>query len=98
MALSNVKVRELCKEYKETAEAVKQAEDRKKALKEAILEEMGVRGVTILEAQEYTAILSTYEKESIGLKETLAEFGRDILEAKKLINKYPVETLKVTKK
>lgn len=86
------------KEYREKADKVKVLEAETKALKDAILTEMAVNGAQVLEAGDYVAVLSTHNRENLSLAETLKEFGRELLEAKKLLHTSPVNVLKVTKK
>ena len=96
--MDNATLNKTLAEYKKATDAKVKAETKAKALKGAIVEALELRGVTVAETEEYTAILSTYSRESIMLKETLEEFGREILESKKLLNTYPVEKLTVKKK
>lgn len=96
--MTNVELNKTLKNYQVVSEEVKALELKKEALKNAIKEVFEVRGVKKLETENYTAVLSEFTRESIMLKETLQEFGRDLLEAKNLINAYPVEVVKVTKK
>ena len=86
------------REYREKADRVKVLEAETKALKDAILTEMDVNGVKVLEAGDYIAVCSTHSRENLSLAEVLKEFGRDILEAKKLLHSSPVNVLKVSKK
>lgn len=88
---------ETMKAYREAAAEVTALEKKKGALKDTILEEMEARGVKTLVAGEYVATLSTYDRESVALKELVQEFGRDLLKEKKLLNTYPVQSLKVDK-
>lgn len=96
--MTNVELNKTLKNYQVVSEEVKALELQKEALKNAIKEVFEVRGVKKLETENYTAVLSEFTRESIMLKETLQEFGRDLLEEKNLINAYPVEVVKVTKK
>jgi uncharacterized protein (DUF2344 family) len=84
--------------YKTKAEMVKGLEAEIKALKSAIVDEMDINGVKVLEAGDYVACLSTHNRENLSLAETLKEFGREILEAKNLLHSSPVNVLKVSKK
>ena len=105
MAMANVDLKKILKEYKEVARTFKTAEDRKAELKDSIIEEMEVRGIPYVQGEKsktktvevdgYAAVLTTFGKESVKLAELVKEFGRDLLESKKLINAYPVESLKV---
>jgi len=105
MATSNVEFKKTLKEYKTVSEVLKKAEDRKKALKAAILEEIEVRGIPYVqgessktktvEVEEYAAVVTTFDRDSVSLDELVKEFGRDLLNSKKLINSYPIEQLRV---
>jgi hypothetical protein len=96
--MDNATLNKTLAEYKKATDAKAKAETKAKALKNAIVAALELRGVKVAETEEYTAVFSTYSRESVMLKEALAEFGREVLEAKKLLNTYPVEKLTVTKK
>jgi hypothetical protein len=98
MAMANADLKKVLAEYKAVSTAFKLAEERRAVLKDAITSEMEARGVKVVEVDDYTAVLSTHTRESVSLDELVQEFGRDLLKAKKLINAYPVESLKVTRK
>lgn len=105
MATANADIKKVLAEYRTVAEAFKKAEDRKAELKAIILEEVEVRGIPkvlgkksetrTLDVDGLSAVVTSYDRESIALEEAVRTFGRDLLEAKKLINAYPVESLKV---
>ena len=106
MATANVDVKKTLEEYRKVSKAYKEAEDRKAVLKGIILEEIEVRGIPKVKGEktttktlvvdEYQAVVSSYDRESVSLDELVKEFGRDLLKEKKLLNAYPVESLKVT--
>lgn len=96
--LTKNQVDKVAKEYRDIAEQVKALETRKGKLKDTLLEEIGVKGGSVLEGEKFVAVLSTYNRESVALKELLAEFGRELLESKKLLNSYPVNSLTVKEK
>ena len=106
MAMSNVDLKEKLKQYRALKKAHTEAEKALGPLKSDILDEMEVRGIKEVQGEksksktmlvdEYAAVVTSYDREGVSLDELVKEFGRDLLEAKKLLNSYPVASLKVS--
>ncbi|VVB53334.1 Uncharacterised protein [uncultured archaeon] len=105
MATANADIKKVLAEYRQVASAFTKAEKRKAELKAVILEEIEVRGIPKVKGEKsdsrtmdvdgLSAVVTSYDRDSISLEETIREFGEDLLKAKKLINTFPVESLKV---